>query len=133
VENALKQCGLSVHEFDYISAHGTSTRLNDKVETLIIKKAFGEHAHRVPVNSVKSMIGHTLGAAGAIETAICALAIRDQFVHPTTNLEHPDPECDLDYVPLKGRSHEINLVLSNSFGFGGKNSALILRRFDHDL
>ena len=130
VEKAIKESGLRPEELDYISAHGTSTVLNDKVETQIIKKVFKAHAYRIPVNSVKSMIGHTLGAAGAIEVAICALSIRDQFVHPTINLEHPDPECDLDYVPLVGKLHEINVALSNSFGFGGKNSAFILRKPD---
>lgn len=129
VEKALEQSCMAPKEIDYISAHGSSTVLNDKIETKIIKEVFKSHAYEIPVNSVKSMIGHTLGAAGAIEMVVCALSMRDQFVHPTINYEEPDQECDLDYVPTVGRPHKINAILSNSFGFGGKNTALIIRKF----
>jgi len=114
---------------DYINAHGTSTQMNDRVETLAIKTLFGRRAYRVPVSSIKSMIGHAVSAAGAIEAVACVLALRDQVVPPTINLECPDPQCDLDYVPNAARSARVNVVLSNSFGFGGHNDCLVFRRY----
>ncbi len=130
VEMSLKDAEVSPDEIDYINAHGTSTPLNDTMETKAIKKVFGEHAYSISVNATKSMTGHTLGAAGAIEITASVLAIRDQFLHPTINYEYPDPECDLDYVPNVGRLSEINCLLTNSYGFEGKNSAIILKKFD---
>jgi 3-oxoacyl-[acyl-carrier-protein] synthase II len=117
-------------EVDYINAHGTSTPLNDAVETKAIRRLFGEHADRIPVSSTKSMIGHGLGAAGAIEAMVCVKTINDGVMHPTINYEHPDPECDLDYVPNEARKKEVSVALSNSFGFGGQNACLLFRRFD---
>jgi 3-oxoacyl-[acyl-carrier-protein] synthase II len=127
---ALKSAGLQPAEVDYINAHGTSTELNDKIETLAIKSVMGEHAYKVPISSTKSMTGHLLGAAGAVEAIICAMTIRDGIVHPTINYETPDPNCDLDYVPNQARKVNVKVALSNSFGFGGHNGTLIFRRFD---
>jgi 3-oxoacyl-[acyl-carrier-protein] synthase II len=124
---ALRDAGLRPEDISYINAHGTSTPHNDPLETIAIKTVFGEHAYKIPVSSTKSMVGHLLGAAGALELAACALSIRDGRVHPTMNLEHPDPECDLDYVPEKSRAVTVTAALSNSFGFGGHNVSMILR------
>jgi 3-oxoacyl-[acyl-carrier-protein] synthase II len=123
---ALKDAGLQPEQIDYINAHGTSTPLNDKSETAAIKNAFGELAYDIPVSSTKSMTGHMIGAAGAIETMFCLLAMRDGIIPPTINYEVPDPECDLDIVPNKARAKEMNLVMTNSFGFGGHNAVLIV-------
>jgi 3-oxoacyl-[acyl-carrier-protein] synthase II len=116
-------------EIDYINAHGSSTLLNDKIETKVIKDIFGERAYRIPISATKSMIGHSLGAAGSIETIASVLTIKNQFIPPTINYEFPDPECDLGYVPNRGRKAIINTVLSSSYGFGGKNSNIIIRSF----
>jgi len=124
---ALKSAGLEPGQIDYVNAHGTSTEFNDKTETEAIKNAFGEAAYRVPISSTKSMIGHTLGAAGAIEAIICLLAIRDGVMPPTINLDTPDPECDLDYIPNFARKADVRVAMSNSFGFGGHNATLILQ------
>ncbi|MBA7604539.1 3-oxoacyl-[acyl-carrier-protein] synthase 2 [subsurface metagenome] len=126
---ALKKAGLEPGEIDYINAHGTSTPLNDKHETMALKTTFGSDAYRIPVSSSKSMVGHLLGAAGAIEAAICVLVIEHGIIPPTINLTHPDPECDLDYVPNVARQAKVDKVLTNSFGFGGHNSTLIFRRY----
>ncbi len=124
---ALKKAGISPDEIDYINAHGTATVLNDKTETHAIKSVFGESAYRIPISASKSMTGHLLGAAGAIEAIICILAINHGIIPPTLNLTHPDPECNLDYVPNKARPVEVTTAISNSFGFGGHNSVLIFR------
>ena len=127
---ALRGAGVEPGDVQYINAHGTSTPYNDKLETLAIKRLFGEHAARVAVSSTKSMTGHLLGAAGGFEAGLIALALRHQIMPPTINLETPDPECDLDFVPLTARPAAITHALSNSFGFGGTNAALLMRRFD---
>ena len=126
---ALADAGLGLDDVDYINAHGTSTTVNDKVETLAIKKVFGDRAYKIPVSSTKSMMGHLIAAAGATELIICLLAIRDNVVPPTINYETPDPECDLDYIPNVARQHRCDVALSNSFGFGGQNIALLASRF----
>jgi len=127
---ALDDAGVPPAQVTYINAHGTSTPVNDKVETLAIKKVFGEHAYRIGVNSTKSMTGHLLGATGAVEAAYTALCLTHQVMPPTINYEHPDPECDLDYVPNVARPAEILYGLTNSFGFGGTNGSLLLKRFE---
>ncbi len=126
----LRDAGIAPAEVDYINAHGTSTPQNDRTETRAIHKIFGAYAPKLAISSSKSMIGHLLGAAGAVEAVICALSIRDQIVHPTVNRETPDPECDLDYVPDAARPVPIRYALSNSFGFGGTNACILLRKFE---
>jgi 3-oxoacyl-[acyl-carrier-protein] synthase II len=127
---ALRRAGIGPADLDYINAHGTSTPLNDRMETRALKVALGKDAYRIPVSSTKSMTGHLIGAAGALEAAICALVIQEGIIPPTINLETPDPECDLDYVPNYARRAVVKTALSNSFGFGGHNSSLILRALD---
>ena len=126
---ALNKARLATTEVDYINAHGTSTPLNDKTETEAIKTVFGDHAYHIPISSTKSMVGHLIGAAGAVEAATCIMVIQQGLIPPTINLTHPDPECDLDYVPNVARRVEVTTALSNSFGFGGHNSVLIFRRY----
>jgi len=126
---ALDDANIKPKEIDYINAHGTSTSLNDVFETKVVKKVFGEHAYRIPISATKSMTGHSIGAASAIELIASVLTLQNQFIPPTINYEYPDPECDLDYVPNEGRPAKIHTILSNSFGFGGKNAGLIIRKF----
>ncbi len=129
MELAIQDAGVSKDDIGYINAHATST-FADKVETEAIKRVFGERAYRIPVSSTKSMTGHLLGASGGVEAAFCVLAIHDGLVPPTTNLEHPDPECDLDYVPGQARSATVKVAMSNSFGFGGVNACLLFKRVE---
>jgi 3-oxoacyl-[acyl-carrier-protein] synthase II len=129
MEKALKHAGVLPSQVDYINAHGTSTPFNDKLETLAIKRLFGDSARRVAISSTKSMTGHLLGAAGGLEAGITALAVKHQLIPPTINYEFPDPECDLDYVPNQKREARIEHALSNSFGFGGTNGALLFKRY----
>jgi 3-oxoacyl-[acyl-carrier-protein] synthase II len=126
---ALKDAGINPQEVDYINAHGTSTALNDKIETLAIKRAFGSYAKKLMVSSTKSMTGHLLGAAGGVEFVACCLAIKEGLVPPTINYEYPDPDCDLDYVPNTARRAKVEVAISNSLGFGGHNATLALRKF----
>jgi beta-ketoacyl-acyl-carrier-protein synthase II len=129
IKIAIENANINLEDIDYINAHGSSTQLNDKIETKIIKEVFGERAYNIPISSIKSMTGHPMGAAGAIEVIASVLAIRNQYIPPTINYEFPDPDCDLDYVPNVGRKASINFVLKNSFSFGGKNSVLIIKKF----
>jgi len=128
--NALKDAGIDPSEVDYINAHGTSTDQGDIAETKAIKTMFGEHAYKLAVSSTKSMTGHLLGATGGVEAIASAFALRDQILPPTINLENPDPECDLDYVPNKARKAKVDVAVSNTFGFGGHNATLILKRYE---
>jgi len=129
IRRAMKEANITAEDVDYINAHGTGTQLNDSSETLAIKLALGEHAYNVPISSTKSMTGHILGATAAAEAIFAVKAIEDNFVPPTTNLDNPDPECDLDYTPNVGKDHPIDHVLSNSFGFGGHNTTVVISRY----
>jgi len=128
---AIQNAGVHPEEIDYINAHGTSTPANDATETAAIKKLFGDHAYQIPISSTKSMVGHAMGASGAIEAIACALTLHNSEIHPTINYENPDPELDLDYVPNESRQVQVNTILSNSFGLGGQNACLILKRWEH--
>jgi 3-oxoacyl-[acyl-carrier-protein] synthase II len=130
MRRALEKANLRPDQVDYINAHGTSTQFNDRVETMAIKSCFGDHAHRLAISSTKSMTGHTLGAAGAIEGVISIMAIQTGIMPPTINLHHPDPDCDLDYVPNEARQGSVNIAMSNSMGFGGHNACLIFKRYE---
>ena len=130
IQMAMAEAGIKPEDIDYINAHGTSTKLNDAIETRAIKEAFGKRAYDIPISSTKSMIGHLLGAAMGVEIIATVLSIRDSKIHPTINYEFPDPECDLDYVPNKMREAVVNTAVSNSLGFGGFNAVLIVRKFD---
>ena len=125
---ALEDAGIAPHQVDYINAHGTATPLNDSLETLAIKRVFGEHAYRVPVSGSKALMGHALGGTGAIEAIFCLQALRDNIIPPTWNYAEPDPACDLDYVPNQPRPATLNVVVSNSFAMGGHNTCLVMRR-----
>lgn len=127
---ALEDAGVKREEIDYVNAHGTSTQMNDKYETVAIRRALGEVAHQVPISSTKSLIGHTLGASAAIEAIACVQSILTGRVHPTINQEFPDPDCDLDYVPNQARDVDVRVVLKNSFGFGGQNACLVFKKFE---
>ncbi|QQD83920.1 beta-ketoacyl-ACP synthase II [Bacillus siamensis] len=129
MQEAIKDAGIKPEEIDYINAHGTSTYYNDKYETKAIKTVFGDHAYKLAVSSTKSMTGHLLGAAGGIEAIFSVMAIKDSVIPPTINIETPDEECDLDYVPDKAREQDVNIVLSNSLGFGGHNATLIFKKY----
>src|SRR5204863_4611471 len=126
---ALREARVDRHDVDYINAHGTSTRLNDQMETAAVKRVFGEKAKHLPLSSIKSMVGHLIGAAGAVEAVALALTLRDGALPPTINQTQPDPECDLDYVPNTARALPVRTGVSTSFGFGGQNAALVMRRF----
>ena len=128
--NALKDAGISPEQVDYINAHGTSTPLNDLAETLAVKRVFKDYAYKIPISSNKSMMGHLLGAAGAVESIFTLLSLREGIIPPTINYEHPDPECDLDYVPNVAREAKLRYAMSNSFGFGGTNASLVYKRFE---
>ena len=130
IHQALKDADVKPEDVDYINAHGTSTPLNDKTETMVIKQVFGKHAYKVPISATKSMIGHLIGAAGAVELIATVLAMEHQIIPPTINYREPDPECDLDYVPNTSRPATIGVALKNSFGFGGKNSALVVKKYN---
>ncbi|MDO8795112.1 MAG: beta-ketoacyl-ACP synthase II [Vicinamibacterales bacterium] len=130
MQMALRHAGVRPDQVDYINAHGTATPYNDKLETMAIKRCFGDHARTVAISSTKSMTGHLLGASGGVEAGITALSVRHQMIAPTINLDNPDPECDLDYVPHVKRAAKIDYALSNSFGFGGTNGALLFRKYD---
>ncbi|UCC94583.1 MAG: beta-ketoacyl-ACP synthase II [Candidatus Omnitrophota bacterium] len=125
---AIKEANINPEDIDYINAHGTSTQVNDRVETQAIKAVFGKNAYRIPISSTKSMMGHLIGAAGAVEAIVCALAIENSIIPPTVNYQHKDPECDLDYVPNEARKQKVDIALSNSFGFGSCNACIVLRR-----
>jgi 3-oxoacyl-[acyl-carrier-protein] synthase II len=129
MREALTDAQINPEDVDYINAHGTSTQVNDSVETLAIKRTFGPTAYKVPISSTKSMMGHLIAAAGSVEAIVCLLTIRDGVLPPTINLDHPSPDCDLDYIPHEARRKAVDVALTNSFGFGGQNIALILRRF----
>ena len=128
MQHALDDAGLNAEDIDYINAHGTSTPAGDVAETIALKRALGDHAKKVAISSTKSMTGHLLGAAGGIEAIFSILAIRDQVLPPTINIENQDPECDLDYVPNTARDAKIDIAMSNSFGFGGTNGTLIFKK-----
>jgi 3-oxoacyl-[acyl-carrier-protein] synthase II len=129
MHSALRMAGIEPDDIDYVNAHGTSTPLNDRLETLALKRVFGEYAHELPISSTKSMIGHSLGAAGAIEAAICVQVLQEGIIPPTINYETADPDCDLDYVPNTARSATVDIAMTNSLGFGGHNASLVLRRY----
>jgi 3-oxoacyl-[acyl-carrier-protein] synthase II len=129
ITRALDNAGVELDEIDYINAHGTSTPINDASETKAIKRVFGERAYDIPVSSTKSMVGHSLGASGSLEAIVCINSINDNILHPTINQEESDPECDLDYIPNVARETEVNITLSNSFGFGGQNACLVIKKF----
>ncbi len=130
MQTAIARAGVTPADVDYLNAHGTSTPLNDKTETLAIKQVFGESAYDLPISSTKSMIGHLMGASGAVEAVVCIKSITEGIVHPTSNLETPDPECDLDYVPHQSRAVAVRVALSNSMGFGGHNACLLFKRWE---
>jgi 3-oxoacyl-[acyl-carrier-protein] synthase II len=127
---AIEEAGIKAEDIDYINAHGTSTKVNDKVETQAIKTIFGDHAYKIPISSTKSMIGHLIGAAGAVELVATVLAIQERTIPPTINYQFKDPECDLDYVPNESRhTPKLNIAMSNSFGFGSSNAAIIIKKY----
>jgi 3-oxoacyl-[acyl-carrier-protein] synthase II len=130
MEIAMEKACVGPQNIDYINAHGTSTAVNDLLETLVVKKVMGDYAPKIPMSSTKSMLGHMIAAAGGVEAIICLMTMRDSMIPPTINYEEPDPGCDLDYVPNTARHSNVNIALSNSFGFGGQNICLALRRYN---
>jgi len=130
MNRALENAGVTINDIDYINAHGTSTPINDASETRAIKAVFGEQAYNIPISSTKSMVGHSLGASGSLEAIACIQSINDGILHPTINQVETDPECDLDYIPNEAREAKIDIALSNSFGFGGQNACLVIKKFD---
>jgi len=130
IELALQDAGIEARDVDYVNAHGTSTPLNDSAETRALKMALGDHAHKVAISSTKSMIGHLLGAAGAVEAIATLLTINRGIIHPTINYENPDPACDLDYVPNQARRADVRIAISNGFGFGGHNAVVVLKKYE---
>jgi 3-oxoacyl-[acyl-carrier-protein] synthase II len=130
MRRALADAEVDLDDVDYINAHGTSTPTNDRIETMAIKGLFGEQAYKIPISSTKSMIGHSLGGSGALEAIACIQTVREGLMHPTINQETPDPDCDLDYIPNVAREKDVKIALSNSFGFGGQNACLVIKRFD---
>lgn len=130
MEQALEQSSIGPEDVSYISAHGTGTLTNDRLETLAVKRLFRDAAYRIPISSIKSMLGHTMGAASAIEAAVCALACFHDRIPPTINSKEPDPECDLDYVPNCARDHQVRVAMNNAYAFGGNNASLVLRKFE---
>jgi 3-oxoacyl-[acyl-carrier-protein] synthase II len=130
MRNTLSDAGVAPQEVDYVNAHGTSTPAGDRMETVALKAVFGEHARKLSISSTKSMMGHLLGAAGGVESAITALAIQRGMIPPTINLHNPDPECDLDYVPNEARKADLRYALNNSFGFGGTNACLLFKKYE---
>jgi 3-oxoacyl-[acyl-carrier-protein] synthase II len=130
MQQALADSGTKSEEVSYISAHGTGTPTNDRLETIAVKRLFKDAAYRIPISSIKSMLGHTMGAASALEAAVCALAVFHDCVPPTINLNEPDPECDLDYVPNYARRFKVNVAMNNAYAFGGNNASLILRKWE---
>ena len=129
ISRALDNALVELNEVDYINAHGTSTPINDKSETAAIKKTFGNLAYNIPISSTKSMVGHALGASGSLEAIACFKSIEDGILHPTINQENSDPDCDLDYIPNTARESKIEIAISNSFGFGGQNACLVIKKF----
>ncbi len=129
MQTALADADVRLDQVDYINAHGTSTPLNDALETVAIKRLFGDLAYKIPISSTKSMIGHSLGAAGSLDAAACVKTITEAMIHPTVNLDDPDPDCDLDYVPNQARAADVQVALSNAFGFGGQNACLVFRKY----
>lgn len=130
MQAAMRDAGIEPTDVDYINAHGTSTEFNDRIESLAVKKVFGEYAYKLPMSSIKSMTGHLLGAAGGVEAVACVKTLQDGMLPPTINYDNPDPECDLDYVPNKARKQDVSTVMSNSFGFGGHNASLVFRKYE---
>ena len=128
MDAALTSARLAPEDVNYISAHGTGTATNDRLETIAVKQVFGNNARQVPISSIKSMLGHTMGAASAIEAVTCVLAITEGCIPPTINLLNPDPECDLDFVPVTGRTHKVDVALNNAYAFGGNNSSVVFAR-----
>jgi 3-oxoacyl-[acyl-carrier-protein] synthase II len=131
MQQALEQSAIGPHDVSYISAHGTGTPTNDRLETLAVKRLFGDAAYRIPMSSIKSMLGHTMGAASAIEAAVCALSVFHDRIPPTINLKEPDPECDLDYVSTGAREHTVRVAMNNAYAFGGNNASLVLRKWEY--
>ena len=129
MRNALRDAGVKASQLDYLGAHGTGTPMNDVIETQAIKQALGEAAYDVPISSIKSMVGHTLGAAGALSAIAAIMAMQTGYIPPTINLETPDPDCDLDYVPNKPRQADVNVAMVNGFGFGGQNACVVLEKW----